>query len=317
MKKIITMMLCIVIFLLMIMSGCSKNSLKTYQDAVAKTDTINRGQSRISIMIENQFNKEDLSEELKTTLEALESLEMSLLSSFDKSEDLSVHNAYLKAGSLGYDIKIFQKGEEAYLKMPMLNRYIRLDMSVLEANAPKDLQIPENLIQRITQEWVNLLETDNVVKGQKSIMSTEDGEVKVTKFTVTPTEDQFRLFIKKMIGIVKSEKGGFETFIEAVDMEEKIIIEELLLAIESEINEMETITFNSVAYIDIDGYIVKESIEIYFENYDPSVGQTYTRTVRIEEENWDNEMAQEIMIPEISDEDIIEPNEIENLMMKP
>ncbi|MBN2828092.1 MAG: hypothetical protein JXQ26_08875 [Tissierellales bacterium] len=100
-------------------------------------------------------------------------------------------------------------------------------------------------------------------------------------------------------------------------MEEKIIIEELLLAIESEINEMETITFNSVAYIDIDGYIVKESIEIYFENYDPSVGQTYTRTVRIEEENWDNEMAQEIMIPEISDEDIIEPNEIENLMMKP
>jgi hypothetical protein len=280
---------------------------------VRKTEDITRGKMSLSIKIDNDFSTEGLSEEAIANLKNFERIEMSLLSSFDNNQRRSINDIYLNLGGMGIDSMVYSNDADAYIRLPMVNEYIRINLDELDMTSSLDMTGTESLVKRITKEWTELLETENVVKGEKSIMATEDGEVKVTKFTVSPTEDQLRLLLKKMIAILRSEKEALETFVQFANTDGGLDFDALVRGVEQEIEDMEKITFNSVAYIDIDGYIVKESIEIYFENYDPKPGQVSKRTVVFSQENWDNEMEQNIVIPDISSDNLMDMDEAEGL----
>ncbi|HBH13185.1 MAG: Uncharacterized protein XD91_0709 [Clostridiales bacterium 38_11] len=314
MKKNQSMKLLVTVLILMMsLAGCSTNALLDYKNATQKTDDITRGKMSLSIKIENSFNTQGLSEETISNLKNFEKIEMSMISSFDNDQTKSVNDVYLNQGGMGLDTMIYSVEDFAYIKLPMINGYIKIDLNGLEMTPSIDTSGTESLIKRITKEWTELLETENVVKGEKSIMPTADGEVKVTIFTVSPTEDQLRLFLKKTISILRSEKDALEKFLQLANTDDNLDFDTLINGVEVEIEEMEKITFNTVAFIDIDGYIVKESIEIYFENYDPKPGQVSKRTVVISQENWDNEMEQNIVIPDISSDDLLDMNEAEGL----
>jgi hypothetical protein len=328
-KGAIKTIIALSLIFLLVLSGCSKNPLKTYNSAVEKTENITRGKFSVTVNVENIFNKEGLDDETLKTLRYLEKIETSMFSSFDKNESRSKNDIYLKIGNLGFDSKVYSIEDEAYIQIPALNKYIKLNLAdikfeELEKEQGINTDSIEGLMKRISKEWTDLLETDNVVKGERTIMQTEDGDVKVTKFSVSPTEDQLRLFLKKVIAIFRSEKEGLQQFVELFRLDNNYNIEKtenneemnfeiLIKAIENELEEMEKITFSSVAYIDIDGYIVKETIEIVFENYDPKGGQIEKRKVQITQENWDNEMEQKIILPEIPAESIISIDDFEGM----
>lgn len=296
-----------------LLAGCSTNALSDYNNAVQKTEDITRGKMSLSIKVENSFSIDGLSEEAINELKNFEKIEMSMISTFDNNQSKSINDVYVNFGGMGIDAMIYSTEDNAYIRLPMVNGYLKIDLNELETTPQIDTTGTESLVRRVTKEWTELLETENVVKGEKSIMTTEDGEVKVTRFTVTPTEDQLRLFIKKVTAIVRSEKDALEKFLQVDNTDDSFNFDTLVSSVEQEIEEMEKITFNSVAFIDIDGYIVRESIEIYFENYDPKPGQVIKRTVVINWENWDNEMDQSIIIPEIAPEELIDMNEAEDL----
>jgi hypothetical protein len=314
MKKKISMKVAAAVLIIMTLTaGCSTNALLDYNNAVRKTEDITRGKMSLSIKIDNDFSTEGLSEEAIANLKNFERIEMSLLSSFDNNQRRSINDIYLNLGGMGIDSMVYSNDADAYIRLPMVNEYIRINLDELDMTSSLDMTGTESLVKRITKEWTELLETENVVKGEKSIMATEDGEVKVTKFTVSPTEDQLRLLLKKMIAILRSEKEALETFVQFANTDGGLDFDALVRGVEQEIEDMEKITFNSVAYIDIDGYIVKESIEIYFENYDPKPGQVSKRTVVFSQENWDNEMEQNIVIPDISSDNLMDMDEAEGL----
>ncbi|MDP3385869.1 MAG: hypothetical protein Q8S24_01440 [Eubacteriales bacterium] len=314
MKKKLAMKFMIGLLIMMMLSvGCSTNALLDYNNAVGKTEDITRGRMSLSIKVDNTFSTDGLSEEAISNLKNFEKIEMSMISSFDNNQIKSVNDVYMNLGGMGIDAMIYSIEDYAYIRLPMINGYIKINLDALDMSMSMDSSGTESLIRRVTKEWTDLLETENVVKGEKSIMTTEDGEVKVTKFTVSPTEDQLRLLLKKIIAIVRSEKEVLADFIQFADTDGGLDFDTLVRGIEQEIEEMEKITFNSVAFIDIDGYIVKESIEIHFENYDPKPGQVIKRTVVISQENWDNEMEQNIVIPDIAPEDLVDLNEAEDL----
>lgn len=312
-KKISLKMVAAILIMMLLTAGCSTNALLDYNNAVNKTDEITRGKMSLSIMISNDFSTEGLSEDAIANLKNFERLEMGMISTFDNNQAKSINDVYVNFGGMGIDSMVYSNDSIAYIRLPMINEYIRVEMDELDMPSSMDVTGTESLVKRVTKEWTDLLETENVVKGEKSIMTTEDGEVKVTKFTVSPTEDQLRLLLKKIIAILRSEKEALEKFVQFSATDGSLDYDTLIRSIEQEIEDMEKITFNNLAYIDIDGYIVKESIEIYFENYDPKPGQVIKRTVVISQENWDNEMEQNIVIPDVSPDDIIDMNEAENL----
>lgn len=312
-NKISVKIVAAILIMMMLAAGCSTDALLDYNNAVNKTEEITRGKMSLSIKVSNDFSTEGLSEEAIANLKNFERLEMGMISTFDNNQAKSINDVYVNFGGMGIDSMVYSNDGIAYIRLPMINEYIRVEMDELDMPSSMDVTGTESLVKRVTKEWTDLLETENVVKGEKSIMTTEDGEVKVTKFTVSPTEDQLRLLLKKIIAILRSEKEALEKFVQFSATDGSLDYDTLIRSIEQEIEDMEKITFNNLAYIDIDGYIVKESIEIYFENYDPKPGQVIKRTVVISQENWDNEMEQNIVIPDVSPDDIIDMNEAENL----
>jgi hypothetical protein len=109
---------------------------------------------------------------------------------------------------------------------------------------------------------------------------------------------------------VRSEEESLKPLIQ--NQNGKVNVEEIVNNLEDVIDEFEKITFKNEAYIDVDGYIVKEFINIDLENYDPQPGSNSKISVKVEVENWENEAEQIIEIPEVEESDIIDLDSMEN-----
>ncbi|MDW7669249.1 MAG: hypothetical protein SCJ93_10525, partial [Bacillota bacterium] len=156
---------------------------------------------------------------------------------------------------------------------------------------------------KIQKEWLELLQKEDVVKGKRDIMTTKDGDVKVDKYTIEPSEEQLRLFFKKVFAILRSEEENLVKLIQNEDND--IDIGNIITNTEKAVEKFEKITFKNEAYIDIDGYIVKEYIYIVLEDYDPEPGSNSLISIDVEIENWENEIEQIIKIPEVNQDELI------------
>src|SRR6056297_855950 len=305
MKKITAVLL--ILLTTLFLFGCSQDYLQNYKEAVEKTESREFGKERISIKIENEFNEENISQEILEELNYLKDIQVEVTSSFNESQEES--KAYIKYRGLGYDLTVFSSEEEVIIYVPMIGRYIQLKEENLGFDHNiKDLEELEDLTSKIQKEWLNLLQKENVVKGKKDIMTTKDGDVKVDLYTIQPSEEQTRLFLKKIFALLRSEEKSLSKLVE--NENDDLDIVNIIDNIEEAVGKFEKITYKNQAYIDIDGYIVKEYIDIVLEDYDPEPGSNSIISVNVEIENWENEVEQKIKIPEVDQEEIIDIDKI-------
>lgn len=308
MKKILTIIL--VILAVVSLIGCNQDYLQNYKEAVEKTDRRSQGKESIKISINNDFNQENISQEIIEELNYLKNIEFEVTSSFNESYSKS--RAYIKYRGLGYDINLYTGESETLVQIPIINKYIKIDSEDLGFNEDEENNFEgmEELTSKIQGEWLDLLQKEDVVKGKRDLMTTQDGDVKVDKYTISPSEEQLRLFLKKFFAVLRSEEESLKALIQ--NQNEKVNVEEIVNNLENVIDEFEKITFKNEAYIDVDGYIVKEFINIDLENYDPQPGSNSKISVKVEIENWENEADQIIEIPEVEESDLIDLDSIEN-----
>jgi len=308
MKKILTIIL--VILAVVSLIGCNQDYLQNYKEAVEKTDGRSQGKESIKITINNDFNQENISQEIIEELNYLKNIEFEVTSSFNESYSKS--RAYIKYRGLGYDINLYTGESETLVQIPIINKYIKIDNEDLGFNEDEENNFEgmEELTSKIQSEWLDLLQKEDVVKGKRDLMTTQDGDVKVDKYTISPSEEQLRLFLKKFFAVLRSEEESLKALVQ--NQNEKVNVEEVVNNLENAIDEFEKITFKNEAYIDVDGYIVKEFINIDLENYDPQPGSNSKISVKVEIENWENEADQTIEIPEVEESDLIDLDSMEN-----
>jgi hypothetical protein len=308
MKKILIIIL--VILAVVSLIGCNQDYLQNYKEAVEKTDGRSQGKESIKISINNDFNQENISQEIIEELNYLKNIEFEVTSSFNESYSKS--RAYIKYRGLGYDINLYTSESETLVQIPIINKYIKIDSEDLGFNEDEENNFEgmEELTSKIQSEWLDLLQKEDVVKGKRDLMTTQDGDVKVDKYTISPSEEQLRLFLKKFFAVLRSEEESLKALIQ--NQNEKVNVEEIVNNLENVIDEFEKITFKNEAYIDVDGYIVKEFISIDLENYDPQPGSNSKISVKVEIENWENEADQTIEIPEVEEKDLIDLDSMEN-----
>ncbi|HCX04248.1 MAG TPA: hypothetical protein DHM42_07140 [Clostridiales bacterium] len=308
MKKILTIILVILVVVSLI--GCNQDYLQNYKEAVEKTDGRSQGKESIKISINNDFNQENISQEIIEELNYLKNIEFEITSSFNESYSKS--RAYIKYRGLGYDLNLYTGENETLVQIPIINKYIKIDSEDLGFNEDEENNFEriEGLTSKIQSEWLDLLQKEDVVKGKRDLMTTQDGDVKVDKYTISPSEEQLRLFLKKFFAVLRSEEESLKPLIQ--NQNGKVNVEEIVNNLEDVIDEFEKITFKNEAYIDVDGYIVKEFINIDLENYDPQPGSNSKISVKVEVENWENEAEQIIEIPEVEESDIIDLDSMEN-----
>ncbi len=307
MKKIISVLLILLISVSLF--GCSQDYLQNYKEAVEKTESRKSGREWISINIENEFNEENISQEILEELNYLKNIQVEMTSFFNENKDES--KLYIKYRGLGYDLTMFSWKEEILIYIPMVGKYIKLEEENLDLDENnEELEDLQNIGSRVQKEWLELLKKDDVVKGKKDIMTTKDGDVKVDKYTIEPSEEQLRLFLKKVFAILRSEEENLSKLIQNEDND--INIGNLITNTEKAVEKFEKITFKNETYIDIDGYIVKEYIDVVLEDYDPEPGSNSIIKVDVEIENWENEIEQSIEIPEVNEEDVMNIDSIDD-----
>src|SRR6056297_2359161 len=149
MKKNIAILLILLISISLF--GCSRDYLQNYKEAVEKTEGRKSGRERILINIENEFNEENISQEILEELNYLKNIQVEMTTSFNENKDES--KLYIKYRGLGYDLTIFSSEEQSLIYVPMIGRYIQLKEEDLGFDDNmKDLEKLEALTSKIKEE---------------------------------------------------------------------------------------------------------------------------------------------------------------------
>jgi len=256
--------------------ACSGSDLEKYQAAMEKTDNIIKASESFEMNIKTNYNSEGLDEETKRLVESFQDTKLALTGSFDKDLKRSLKMGYLNFGDLGYDFNVYEIEDKYFIEPFFLNlkdhRFIELSMDDFDTS---QAEVPEELFEKTGDKWNELLNEENVMKGEKVLITTDDGEVKSSEFTITLNDQQLKEFLVYVVELFE-ENGEYLNI-----MEQTTYIKDEVKLTESEKQELYKETFSTLkeflkntenlelfykAYIDIDNYVVQEDIKFSMDS---------------------------------------------------
>ena len=256
-KWILGLLIC----LLLMVTGCQAGTdLETYQTAVEKTENAVQGKSESRMIIENEFNSEGINEQTRKSLAAFERMEWDTYLRFDESR--VQNDFYMNFGGIGFDASYYKDGELEFMKLPLVNKYMKLEASQMEtAWDPELLEI----FDPVGEEWLRMLTEENVFQGKRHVLTTEDGDVKVTRFTIELTESQIRQLVEVAANSMEeNEDEILQSGILGQENHEEG--RELLMMFIKQVRSAQFDEFIYTADIDIDGYLIQDDFHgsIYY-----------------------------------------------------
>jgi hypothetical protein len=246
---------------------------------------------------------------------------------FDESRNQGIYRNYLNLGGLGFDLDIYQNGEELYARLPIIGKYIKMNDLLektreIKANGesgePPSKMISDKTLEAIKGAWVGMLQEKDVFKGKDIVLTTPDGEVKTTVYTITLSDSQFKAFEEKAINILSEDenlrssfkelKGRYRNHADGADYNEFVSkIKEYIMK--------DTLgSFRYTAYVDIDGYIVNETIEMTIERDAKETGEPESIDFNLEIKNWDINKDQTLEFPELTEENTLKAEDLDQTM---
>ncbi|MDA3845869.1 MAG: hypothetical protein PF505_04875 [Vallitaleaceae bacterium] len=266
MKKI-SMVVSIMIVTLMF-AGCSQDNLADYLKASELADAETSGKDYMDISAELEFNKEGLSDETLRELSYFNVIKFVMEDTYEETETgLNVESRiYYNLGGMGLDMSLYIQDDKMYMKMPVQDKYIDMSDQLSQEDgisASEDIEF-NSIMEPILTTWKELLNTDDILKGQKTYIMTEEGQLKATTYLITIDEEQLAVLSEKVIEQISKEEV-LEYFInqdstgELTEADTKEIIEhirQLLL-------KASIVNFEGTAFVDFDGRMIKQTF--YFE----------------------------------------------------
>ena len=321
------------LILLMLLTSCNTNSLAEYKKASEKTDQIIKGQTAGEFTMTTEINPDRLTAEEIKELNYIKDMDGSFSVVFDDEKEKTIIRNYMNFGGLGYDFEVYINGEELSIKLPVVGKYLRIDeemMSEGEEYFDEGNQIiSEETKKELTKRWLSLMNEEDVFKGKNIVLTTPDGEVKTTEYTINLDDEQIKTLLKDSAQILSEDealKSFYEKNIcasaEKIEDEleqktgelEKKTFEEFLDDIVSNAENFKVDNFSYTAHVDIDGYIVNEIIDISLKAIDTEkegiIGINYYLDIK----TWDINKEQKFEFPTLTDENTIKTDEMKENM---
>lgn len=312
MKKIVTVII-VFILIITVLAGCSaKSDYQIFMEAMERTEAVENGKMSMDMEIQVEFNKEGLSEEAKDIIEFFEDFNMNLADQFDKQKEQSLKKIFVQAGDMGIDIKLYTKEGIAYVITPLIPKILVVDGEELlgmysgkinEDNFPKLSQESLELLEKV---WTDLYNKENVAAIEDIVLDTPEGRVKARKFEVKFTDEQMKPATKKSMEIFMQDKQLIEGLKKMINFDDEEFSIEDMFKINMEMLDQSTInSFEQVAYIDRDNYVIDERISIdnTFHFTKPGTTKHYTFNMNIK--RWDLNKEPDIHFPEVNFENSI------------
>ncbi|WP_427338351.1 hypothetical protein [Caloranaerobacter sp. DY30410] len=318
MRKIIILLLSIV--LIISLTACRQNDFESFIEATKKTDAIKIGQKEIVTILEFDFDTEGLSDEEIKALNYFKKVESKFYITFDYESKKIIARSYYNFSGLGFDSEFYMNEGRSFIKVPILGKYIKLN-DVTDENGsgkPKQSQyefMSTETFGAIKNKWIEIIKQDDVFTGKKSIMSTPDGEVKVTNYTIRLNEKRIKEFLNYFMEVIykdKKFKENFEAYLKQVSNEKvKMDFDEIYFNFKKMLDDSDIKEFNYDAFIDIDGYIIKENIEMELDLKKSKGKGINSIKFNLQNKRWSIEKKQKFEFPEIKEKDILKFNEID------
>ncbi|MCT4598382.1 MAG: hypothetical protein N4A50_10960 [Vallitalea sp.] len=291
--------------LLTMLTACSTEGLEIYNDASIKTSNESKGKTSCKINMDIDFNTDDLTLEEIRQLNYAKKMIFEITSSYDSSKGKVASDIYLNLGGVGMDSNYYRNGNEGYVKIPVLNKYIDID----EGKEIVNTKEYGSFFSTIEESWLELLEEDDVVKGENTIIDTEEGQVKATIVTININEALLKKYAEKITYILMDS----DIINKIVDVNyDSAHKEKLRETLTRTLKKIQFEDFKTLAYIDFDGYLIKEEISMRMKMADANKGEPLAMSISITNENWDIGKEQNIEIPEIK-EQLIKIEELKNM----
>jgi hypothetical protein len=317
MKRLLFAALALV--LVISLSACNTSSLEEYKQASEKTDQITRGKvsGEFTTMIE--LNTENMTAEEIKELNYYKDMKGSFNVSYDDEAGKSIFRNYLNMGGLGFDFEVFMNGEEMFMKLPVVGKYMKLDEIEASVNVDKAEEIiSEETIELITQKWISLMNDDDVFKGKDIVLTTPDGEVKTTEYVIKLSDHQIKSLVKESTDILLSDeklKNFYSEYIQKNSDESDVkSFESILAELKTGIDNYNIENFVYTAYVDIDGYIVNETFEISASVIDPDENGLKGLSYSLDLNNFDINKDQNFDFPVLTKDNTMNVDEMDESM---
>lgn len=318
MKKIIIVVL-VLVLIAATMTACNTDSLEQYKKAFEKTNQIRRGQSSGEMSVKLDFNTEGLSQEDINEINNYREMSGSFNIIFDDEAEKAIFRNYINVGGLGYDFDMFLNGKEAAMKLPVVGKYIRIgevQQSDMDMES-YDQIISNDTMKQISEKWIGLMKEEDVFKGKNIIITTPDGDVKTTEYTIVLSNEQIEEFILDVIKIV-SEDDKLKSFydenviIKNDDKDVDISFDKVLEDVEYSIDKFKIDNFKYTALVDIDGYIVNENLTYSMSSTDEKI-TLKSAEYNLDIKTWDINKEQTFNFPDLTEENTLETDSSEDL----
>lgn len=321
MKKI--MIVIFAILLAVSLACCSSDSLGDYKKAAEKTEQIKKGQMSGEFSMVMDVNTEGMTEEQIKELNYYKDMKGSFSAAYDDEAEKGVFRNYLNFGGLGFDFDLFMNEEEVFMKLPVLGKYMRLDRRqaprIIEQQINGGLEIISKGTQNaLSQRWLEMLTKEDIFKGKDIVLTTPDGEVKTKEFTIKLNDEQIKSLTADCIDIVSKDEKLKKNYDEYIKMNVKLLkdtsFEKLISNIREEIKDYTVESFNYTAYVDIDGYIVNEVVDLEMKVEDAGPTSMKGLNYKLEVKNWDINKKQEFDFPVLTEENTVNMDKMDQNM---
>lgn len=305
------------------LAACNSDSLGEYKKAVEKTDNIKRGKTSGEFLLVMDFNTEGMTSEQIKELNYYKDMKGSFSVVFDDDLGKNIFRNYLNFGGLGFDFDLFVNGDEVFMKLPVVGKYLRIDQTQSTLDIDQEMGENPELISKETGDeistlWLGLMNKEDVFKGRNIVLATPDGEVKTTEYTIKLSDMQIKSLAHESIDILSKDeklKESFEKYIKKnVDYLKDESLGEVLSYIKEAIKDYNVESFSYTAYVDIDGYIVNEIVEVSVKVENPQKAAPASINYKLDIKNWDINRKQEFDFPQLTEENTLDIDEMDDSM---
>lgn len=309
MKKLLTIILSLI--LILSLTGCSKEALAGYTDALELTNSIESGKKNIDFTMDMDFNIENLNADQVQEIKKLEHIKFSLEILYDKTADNKMI-AKLNFGVAGMsiDATIYREGDKVYMYVPVLGGYV--DLSAYAASDKKaDLEQGSQILKLFSDKWKDLLTQEDVMKNNNTYIQTDDGQIKTKVYSVNMNDTQ----IKELMKAVSPDLIDFLISNGQISSSDNLNKDQLISKINKVLESITIDNFSTVANVDFDGRLVKQDTQIKLGFPDAKQAQPESISIGLTITNSGLGEKQDMEFPKIADNEWLS-GDIGSLLMQ-
>lgn len=291
-----SILLLVLLFALLPLSACGTDPNQAMFQAEKRTFSVGTGKMDLLLKMKGKIKVREANGEKEVDW-PIQEAEAKI--QYDAGKGLSLTQYRLMFNEIGMEGKIYQNKGLIYLVSPLFPKILVLNGAEsirAPSVSPPAPPISEGSIEKLKERWLSLLREENTARLGDLLLDTPDGKVKAKKYQIYLTSEHLRSLLTDSLAIVRRDetfRKRMEEYLKKYHAEgAPFSAEQAFDKINEFLQNLEIGSLTYYAYIDRDGYVIKEYLEVAIDQM----------TLSFDLSRWDLGKSVEIHLPEVTEE---------------